>query len=99
MDLYLIPNNPEHTLLVSANGVPHYQIDTDESIGGPGITLIHRPGASPEDSVVAEIEWKNSDTPTILRCPLLSGPGQCIGERGIGVRSVNYLYKRYRFGP
>ncbi|PPQ67674.1 hypothetical protein CVT25_012702 [Psilocybe cyanescens] len=99
MDLYFIPDDPEHTLLVSANGVPHYQIDTDEPFEEqPCITLIQRPGASPEDSIVAEIEWRNRETPTILRCPLLGDAGQCVGMRGIGIRSLHYLYKRYKFG-
>lgn len=99
MDLYFVPDDPEHTLLVSANGVPHYQIDTDEPFEDmPCITLIQRPGASPEESIVAEIEWRNRDTPTILRCPLLNGAAQYVGVRGTGIRSLHYLYKRYKFG-
>ncbi|KDR81879.1 hypothetical protein GALMADRAFT_240147 [Galerina marginata CBS 339.88] len=99
MDLYLVPNNPENTLLVSANGVAHYQVQTITTSNGTPVTFIQRPGASPEDRIVAEIEWKDSDTPTIIRSPLFSGVGQCVGTQGIGVQASNYLYKRHRFGP
>lgn len=99
MDLYLVSTNPENTMLLSANGVAHYQISTTCSILGSRITKILRPAVASDDSIVAEIEWKNRTTPTILRSPLLGGAGQCIGTPGTGVRALNYLYKRHRFSP
>lgn len=99
MELYLVSANPENTMLLSANGVVHYQISTTRSILGSRITKILRPAVSPDDSIVAEIEWKNSATPTILRSPLLGGAGQRIGTPGTGVRAISYLYKRHRFSP
>jgi len=101
MDLYLIPNNPEHTLLVSANGVPHYQIDTSDCERGTQVTLIQRPGASLDDSVVAEIEWgeQEFDIPTVIRSPMLRTPAQCVdNSKGVGIKAPDYLYKRHRFG-
>jgi hypothetical protein len=99
MDLYLIPNNPERTALVSANGTSHYQIETTKPLHGPRVTSIQRPANLAGDTVVAEIEWRSKGSPTIIRSPLLSGVGQCVGTHGIGIRAVHYLYKRHRFSP
>ena len=97
MDLYLVPNNPENTVLVSVNGVAHYQIQTLKPKHGPPLTLIQRPADSAEDSIVAEVEWRYWDKPTIFRSPFLSGVGQSIGTRGVGVRASHYLHKRRKF--
>jgi len=96
MDLYLVPNNPQNTVLVSANGVAHYQIRTSKPKRGPRITLIQRPADSTEDSIVAEVEWKHWDNPTIIRSPLLSDVGQAVGTQGVGVRASHYLYRHRR---
>ena len=97
MDLYLVPNNPENTVLVSVNGVAHYQIRTLKPKHGPRMTLIQRPADCSEESIVAEVEWRHWDTPTIFRSPLLSGVGQSIGTQGVGVRASHYLHKRRKF--
>jgi len=97
MDLYLVPNNPENTVLVSVNGVAHYQIRTLKPKHGPHLTLIQRPADSTEDSIVAEVEWRHWDKPTIFRSPLLSGVGQSIGTQGVGVLASHYLHKRRKF--
>ncbi|KAF9484918.1 hypothetical protein BDN70DRAFT_824728 [Pholiota conissans] len=100
MDLFLSSTNPENTLFFSANGVVHYQVVTTRShTPGASVSNILRPAAKPEDGVVAEIEWKNRHTPTIIRSPLLSGVGQCVGSTGIGIKAFQYLYKRNRFSP
>ncbi|KAF4614780.1 hypothetical protein D9613_003275 [Agrocybe pediades] len=93
MDFYLIPNDPKHTLLVSANGVPHYQIDTEQGARGNQVTLIQRPGIPSEDNIIAEIEWGESDMPTIIRSSMLGG------AKGVVTKALDYLYKRHRFGP
>ena len=99
MDLYLVSNNPERTVLVSVNGTSHYQIDTTKPLHGPHVTSIRRSENLPGDIVIAEIEWRNKNSPTIIRSPLLSGVGQCVGTQGIGTRALHYLYKRHRFSP
>ncbi|KAJ3505124.1 hypothetical protein NLJ89_g7576 [Agrocybe chaxingu] len=102
MDLFFVPNSLENTLLVSANGVAHYQIQTTSFRNGSQITLIQRPDfieSSPEESVIAEIEWHHKNTPTVIRSPMLGGVGQCVGSRGVGVKASKYLYKRHRFSP
>ncbi|KAG7086529.1 hypothetical protein E1B28_002480 [Marasmius oreades] len=72
MDLFLVPNNPEQTVLVSLNGVAHYQVTTDKvPNSGRRISRLQRPAESEEDSIIAEIEWKTWEQPTVLRSPLL----------------------------
>lgn len=97
MDLYLVSTNPQNTTLLSPNGVPHYQICTMTSEHGPRITNILRPAVDPDDSIVAEIEWKSRAMPTIIRSPLLSEAAQNVGLLGTGVKALSYLYKRHRF--
>ncbi|EDR11248.1 TonB box-containing protein [Laccaria bicolor S238N-H82] len=99
MDFFLIPNNPENSVLVSANGVAHYQIRTAKLRGGVRVTHIQRPADSTEDSIVAEIEWKSWETPTIIRSPLLGGLGRCVGKPGVGVRARKFLYRRRKLSP
>lgn len=92
MELFLVPNNPERTVLVSPNGVAHYQVKTSKTatLGGRSISRIQRPAESEEDSIVAEIEWKNWATPTVVRSNFLRGMGR-------GLMAQEFLYKRSQF--
>lgn len=93
MDLYLIPDNPEHTILVSSNGVAHYKIRT---VGK--VSVLQRPADSEEESIVAEIEWRKWDTPTIIRSALF-GASEDVGMYGsAGVLLTHFLFKKSRFG-
>ncbi|KAF5331151.1 hypothetical protein D9619_006052 [Psilocybe cf. subviscida] len=104
MELYLISTNPQNTSLLSANGVVHYLVETSRSSSGTRLTSILRPAASPEDSVIAEIEWRNSNSATVIRSPMLvvandpdktnpkSGEGL-----GAGIKLMRYMYRRNRF--
>ncbi|KAF8638860.1 hypothetical protein AX17_001916 [Amanita inopinata Kibby_2008] len=95
MDLYLIPDNPEHTVLASPNGTAHYQIRT---MRRPRISVLQRPADCEEESVVAEIEWGRWDSPSMIRSPLLGKSGEVVGQEGIGMFLRNFLFKRSRFG-
>ena len=71
MDLFLVPNNPERTVLVSLNGVAHYQVTTGKTgNSGRRVSKLQRPAESEADSIIAEIEWKTWENPTLLRSPL-----------------------------
>ena len=100
MDLYLVPNDPEDTVLVSASGVAHYQIQTIKVSKKTLVTVISRPSApfDSEDYIVAEIEWKHGSRQTIIRSPLFTGDGQRLGTMGIGIPAFQYLYKRHKYG-
>ncbi|KAF5386612.1 hypothetical protein D9615_001932 [Tricholomella constricta] len=97
MDFFLVPNDPQKTVLVSANGVAHYQISTSKGTDGIHLSLIQRPADSEADSIVAEVEWGTWGTPTFVRCPLFRGFGSCIGKMGLGVTARTFLYKRRPF--
>ncbi|KIK54555.1 hypothetical protein GYMLUDRAFT_48696 [Collybiopsis luxurians FD-317 M1] len=95
MDLFLVPNNPEHTVLVSPNGVAHYQVSTTKTSHGRRVTTIQRPAESVEASVVAEVDWGNFENPTVVRrCPLVRGRSLLPDE---GVLASDFLYKKYQF--
>lgn len=92
MDLFLVPNNPEHTVLVSTNGVAHYQVKTTKTAHGRRITKIRRPAESEEASIVAVVHWGNWDKPTVVRqCPLVTGASSN------GVLASEFLYKKHQF--
>lgn len=59
MDLFLVPDNPLRTVLVSASGVAHYQMSTTKVHGRRKLSRIQRLAESEADSVVGAIEWKN----------------------------------------
>ena len=57
MRLYFVPNDPERTTFVSANGVPHYQVTTGTTARGSRVLRIRRPAECEAESVVGEVEW------------------------------------------
>ncbi|THV07997.1 TonB box-containing protein [Dendrothele bispora CBS 962.96] len=105
MDLFLVPDNPEHTTLVSTNGVAHYQVNTSKSRhGGQRKTRIQRPAESHEASIVADIDWGTWDVPTVVRSSLLPVNGHgcslrisAVGMSGAGVIATDFLYKKSQF--
>ncbi|PFH52472.1 hypothetical protein AMATHDRAFT_2195 [Amanita thiersii Skay4041] len=101
MDLYFTHEDPTNTVLVSANGVAHYQIRTNS--GKPKISVLQRPAETEEESLVAEIEWRRWDAPTVVRSPLLGGglSGELMGTTGgfgFGVLLSRFLVRKSRFG-
>jgi hypothetical protein len=96
MEFFLVPNDPERTVLVSPNGVAHYQVRTSKMKHGPWVSVIQRPAETEEDSIVAEVEWRYWKAPTIVQCPLLSGMAGRMGKRGFGVPASTFLYKQGR---
>jgi hypothetical protein len=96
MELFLVPNDPERTVLVSSNGVAHYKVRTSKIKHGPWVSVVQRPAETEEDSIVAEVEWRYWGAPTIVLCPLLSAMAGRMGKRGFGVPAKTFLYKRCR---
>jgi hypothetical protein len=94
MELFLAPNNPENTILISSNGVAHYQVRTTKTrtfagVGSRYVTRIQRNADTVEESIVGDIEWNYWGTPTLVRSVLL--------EDG-DVKLKDFLYKRTQFG-
>lgn len=96
MDLFLIPNNPEKTVIVSPNGVAHYKVATSKNKAGVKVSRIQRPAETEEESVVAEIEWKHWDRPTVVRSCLHGGLGEEQTRKG-RVQAMDFLYKKHPF--
>ena len=99
MELFLVPNNPERTVLVSPNGVAHYQVTTSKPklFGAPGVSRIKRPAETEEDSIVAEIEWKAWGTHTVVRSALLPGAVRSESDGCSCLAAREFLYKRHPF--
>lgn len=83
MNLYLIPNDPEKTTLVSANGVAQYQIVTSKAgaLRTPSITRILRPSTNTAGSTVAEIEWRRWGAHPVVRSSIFDGEEQTLEIR------------------
>ncbi|GBE82691.1 hypothetical protein BKA93DRAFT_726558 [Sparassis latifolia] len=88
MNLYFVPNDPEHTTLVSTNGIAHYQVATTKgsTFGGPAVTVIKRPADSEMDSVVAEVEWRRWGAHPVVRSNVFDGQIQ-------ELKVCDFLYK------
>ncbi|OSX64850.1 hypothetical protein POSPLADRAFT_1136267 [Postia placenta MAD-698-R-SB12] len=95
IDLYLVPNNPERTTLVSTVGVAYYQVTTTKSqpFGGPAISRIRKPADTEGESIVAEIHWRRWGAHPIVRSRVFDG-----SEQELLVKEL--LYKAgNRFSP
>lgn len=78
MNLYLVPNNPCKTVLVSNNGTAQYRITTRRKhLFGAPLCHIYCPATSPsgQDRLVAEIEWKRWSHP-VVRSDVFDGTMQ-----------------------
>ncbi|KAL7283004.1 hypothetical protein ACG7TL_002428 [Trametes sanguinea] len=87
MRLYLVPNDPERTTLVSANGVAHYQVNTVKAhrLSAP-VLSIRRPAETQNESLVAEVEWKRFGAHPVVRSHIFDGTMQEMEVR-------DFLYK------
>ncbi|OCH85228.1 hypothetical protein OBBRIDRAFT_785157 [Obba rivulosa] len=75
LSLYLVPNDPERTTLVSPTGEGIYQVTTSKprTLGGPAVTVLKRRAHSTGDSVVAEIEWRRWGAHPVVRSSIFDG--------------------------
>lgn len=83
MNLYLVPNDPEHTTFVSATGVPKYRVMTSEpgKFRSPAVTRISRPADTAANSIVADIEWRRWRAHPVVRSHVFDGTAQKIEVR------------------
>ena len=89
MRLYFVPNDPERTTLMSANGVIHYQVTTAKAQRlSPAILRIKRPVTdTEEDTFVAEVEWRRGfGVHPVVRSHMFDGTVQELQVR-------EFLYK------
>ena len=83
MNLYFVPNDPEQTTLVSANGIAQYRIMTSKAgaFRSPAITRISRPADTAANSIIGEIEWRRWHTHPVVRSNVFDGREQTIEIR------------------
>ena len=86
LHLYLVPNDPEWTTLVSDNGVAHYKVTTTRAHAlAPAVTRILRPAASAREAAVAEVEWRRFGAHPVVRSNVFDG-----AARQLQVRELLY---------
>lgn len=92
MNLYLVPNNISNGTLLNAQGLVQYRFTTRRKhVFRPPITRIYRPASAdascplPNDTIVAEIEWKRWSHP-VIRSNVFDGSMQEMEVR-------EFLYK------
>ena len=87
MNLYFVPNDPENTTLVSANGVAQYRVITSKpsALRGTSVTTITRPSDKPSATVLARIDWKKWGGHPLVRSSIFDGT-----ETRLEVRELLY---------
>lgn len=83
MNLYFVPNDPEKTTLVSANGVAQYRITTSKAgaFRSPAVTRICGPADKTTGNVVGEIEWRRWGAHPVVRSNVFDGAEQTLEVR------------------
>lgn len=83
MNLYFIPNDPERTTLVSANGIAQYKVVTSQAgaFKSPSVTRINRPAGCSADSVIGEVHWRRWGFHPVVRTHVFDGVQQQIEVR------------------
>jgi hypothetical protein len=94
MDLYLVPEDPENTTLMSANGTAHFRVTTINALEG-SVTYIQRPSDTLEAGLLAKMLSQRGKKTTILNSALLGNMATDQNEQG--VEASRFLYRKGRF--
>ncbi len=77
MRLFFTRNDPEHTILMSANGTIHYQVDTvrPATFSVPTLCISRPPslGLDDGDTFVAEVQWRRGFHHPVVRSHIFDG--------------------------
>lgn len=95
MRLYFTRNDPEHTILMSANGTIHYQVETVKPamFSAPTLCISRPPGTGVDgDMFVAEVQWRRGVYHPVVRSHIFDG------SEFIEMEIRDFLFKigRYR---
>jgi len=94
MDLYLVPDNPENTILLSADGTAHFRVTTMKSTEG-SVTYLQRPSEDLEGGLLAEIHTVKGKKTTLFTTMLLEGIQMQDDDQGVD--ASKFLYRKGRF--
>lgn len=95
MDLYLVPDDPENTILMSANGIAHFRVTTMNSTEG-SVTYLQRPSEDLEEGLLAEVRTGKGKRTTLVAAMLLEGVQRPMQDDQ-GVDASRFLYRKGRF--
>jgi hypothetical protein len=100
MELYLIPNDPVNTTLISSDGILRYWVRTSRPLSSLRAcsSIIQRPSAHDknEQEVLGKITWGGFGRHSVIHSDLFKGRPE--GAGGKAVRVKDLLWKINTFG-
>ena len=101
MELYLIPNDPVNTTLISSDGFFHYWVRTSRPLSSLRAcsSIIQRPSAhdTNEQETLGEITWGGLGRHSVIHSDLFKGRADVVAG-GRTVRVKDLLWKINTFG-
>ncbi|KAI0253819.1 hypothetical protein BJV78DRAFT_132291 [Lactifluus subvellereus] len=100
MELYLIPNDPVNTTLISSDGFLRYWVRTSRPLSSLRAcsSVIQRPSArdNNEEETLGEIAWGGLGRHSVIHSELFKGRAQASGGKSVRVKDL--LWKINTFG-
>ncbi|KAI0259921.1 hypothetical protein BC834DRAFT_589847 [Gloeopeniophorella convolvens] len=101
MELYLIPNDPVNTVLISADGVPHFQVRTSRRLSSlrtsSSVILRLAPGLEEsEQETLGEIVWGGLGRNSVVHSELFKRHATLSSDKAVRVKDL--LWKINTFG-
>jgi hypothetical protein len=100
MELYLIPNDPVNTTLITSDGYLRYLVRTSRPLSSLRAcsSIIQRPSVhdSNEHETVGEITWGGLGRHSVIHSDLFKGRADVAGGKAVRVKDL--LWKMNTFG-
>jgi hypothetical protein len=100
MELYLIPNDPVNTTLISSDGFLRYWVRTSRPLSSLRAcsSVIQRPSARDknEEETLGEIAWGGLGRRSVIHSELFKGRAEASGSKSVRVKDL--LWKINTFG-
>jgi hypothetical protein len=100
MELYLIPNDPVNTTLISSDGFLRYWVRTSRPLSSfkACSSVIQRPSArdNNEEETLGEITWGGLGRHSVIQSELFKGRAEPSGGKSVRVKDL--LWKINTFG-
>jgi hypothetical protein len=100
MELYLIPNDPVNTTLISSDGFLRYGVRTTRPLSSlrPCSSIIRRPSPrnNNEEETLGEIIWGGLGRHSVIHSDLFKGRAEVAGGKAVRVKDL--LWKINTFG-
>ena len=98
MELYLIPNDPVNTTLISSDGFLRYCVRTSRPLSSLRAcsSIIQRPSADDNNETLGEITWGGLGRHSVIHSDLFKGRADAAGGKSVKVKDL--LWKINTFG-